>query len=489
MSIEKKISVSKYFNLKLWARESGALWLPFEHERISQFSKIKANEKASVSGYVKWISNSVFALVPTLFSNQVYLVCINYTDLSPAENAFVTVSGNAKFDNIRKITIRKITSESRRFSGDLIIEVYDWINAKSGLEIPKLNFNYKDFKLGLTSRVEGLEPQIRDFLAFSAISTPAFLENTGGINLTLYDSTKSGLPMKVVRELKKIIPQDMGSTHKVETGFGRFAMRYKYAFVSEDADKPLSKQTEDLLSHKISRLLPEDSEISMSMFSKNSTPISIQDPPCSLSDVPTVIPENTSINRSRSVIDQFDALKYMIVSHMKTPIVEDIQVSQEKIANDLEKIVESYGLDASHLTKYGFLNASYNARPSSVIRECLAFARASDVNIVNPELVSKVFDNYFKWNFDFVYDIWVDLLSTPLTSKENLASLNVQYREVIRIIRKYHSTGEPGAKRGDIIREARTPQNETERLIDDCLNEGLIYEPMHGIYRLTRELA
>jgi hypothetical protein len=39
------VSASKYFNLKLWARESGALWLPFEHERIRHFSKIKANEK------------------------------------------------------------------------------------------------------------------------------------------------------------------------------------------------------------------------------------------------------------------------------------------------------------------------------------------------------------------------------------------------------------------------------------------------------------
>ncbi|NLB75951.1 MAG: hypothetical protein GX799_05720 [Crenarchaeota archaeon] len=39
----------KYFNLKLWQRESGALWLPFEHERINEYSSVKANEKASVS--------------------------------------------------------------------------------------------------------------------------------------------------------------------------------------------------------------------------------------------------------------------------------------------------------------------------------------------------------------------------------------------------------------------------------------------------------
>jgi hypothetical protein len=481
---EEKLTPPKYLTLKLWQREYGALWLPFEHERIRQFANVKPNEKVSISGYVKWISNAVFALVPTLFSNQTHLVCINNTNLNPTENAYITISGIAKFDKIRPST-----PGSRRFSGDLVIQVYDWINAESTLEIPKLNFDYKDFKMGLTSRIEGLEPQIRDFLAFSAISTPTFLENTGGINLTMYDSTKSGLPMKVVRELKSIIPQDMGSIHKVETNFGGFTMRYRYAFVSEDADKPLSKQTEDLLTHKTTRSMPEDTEISMSMFSKNSAPVSIEDPPCSLSDVPTVIPEDTSINRSRPVIDQFDAIKFMIVNHMKTPVIEDLQTSQGKIVNDLERLVDSYGLDPAHLAKYGFLNASYNAKPSSVLRESLAYARANDISVASPNLISKVFDDYFEWNFKYVYEIWEDLLATPLTSKDTLASVRVKYRDIIRIIRKYHSTGEQGAKKEDIIREAKTDPFETDQLIKDCLNEGIIFEPMHEVYRLTRELA
>ena len=48
----------------------------------------------------------------------------------------------------------------------------------------------------------------------------------------------------------------------------------------------------------------------------------------------------------------------MIVNHMKTPVIEDLQTSQGKIVNDLERLVDSYGLDPAHLAKYGFLNAS-----------------------------------------------------------------------------------------------------------------------------------
>jgi hypothetical protein len=174
---------------------------------------------------------------------------------------------------------------------------------------------------------------------------------------------------------------------------------------------------------------------------------------------------------------------------MKAPIIEDLHVSQGKIVNDLEKLVDSYGLDPAHLTKHGFLNASYNARPSSVFRECLSYARGNGIDIASPEVVSKVFDDFFKWNFEYVYEIWADLLATPICGNENLVSLNVKYRDIIRIIRKYHSTSENGAKKVDIIREAKTNPFETEKLINDCLNEGIIYQPMFEVYRLTRELA
>jgi hypothetical protein len=99
------------------------------------------------------------------------------------------------------------------------------------------------------------------------------------------------------------------------------------------------------------------------------------------------------------------------------------------------------------------------------------------------------FHDFFKWNFEYLYDIWADLLASPISGKENLASLNVKYRDIIRIIRKYHSTRQYGAKKADIVKEAKTNHFQTEQLIKDCLNEGIIYQPMFEVYRLTRELA
>ena len=96
---------------------------------------------------------------------------------------------------------------------------------------------------------------------------------------------------------------------------------------------------------------------------------------------------------------------------------------------------------------------------------------------------------FFKWNFEYVYDLWDDLLNKPLVGKRPAVSLRIKYREIIRIIRRYHSSHLPGASRSDIIGEAKTNPLETEQLIDECSNSGIIYQPVAGFYRLTRDDA
>ena len=93
MFVETKKRPPYHSNLRLWKREFGALWVPFEREKIIEFSRVKANERITISGYVKWINNKSFALVPTLFSNQIHLLCVNNTERRPTENSYITVSG------------------------------------------------------------------------------------------------------------------------------------------------------------------------------------------------------------------------------------------------------------------------------------------------------------------------------------------------------------------------------------------------------------
>lgn len=463
--------------IQFWKRELGALWIPLEREKIIEFSRIKSNERVAVSGYVKWISNKVFALVPTLFSNQIYLLCLNNTDRRPIENSYISISGST-----RRFGLLSTKKYSRLFNGNLLLEVDSWKDSKSDFRIPKEDTNFEDYKGNLTSRIEGLEPRIEDFLAFTTISTPTIHGCTGGVNATLYDSTKSGIPRKVIKEVQGAIPKGMGKLCTIDTELGKFGMRYQYNYFIGDADKPLSKVTETFLTHNVSGF----NEASLSLFSKSDGPLTIEDPPCSLSDIPTVTPENTTIVRGRSDIDEIDALRYLITSHMKTPIIQDFEKSITTIVSKLEKITESWDLPSNQLASYGFLDANYNARPTSVLRECLVYARAKNVNVISVDLVTKVFEEYFKWNFEYVYEIWEDKLTQPLVGKQTMVSLRVKYRDIIRILRKHHSSKEIGVSKEIMLKETELSPIEMNKLLEDCRRAGIIYEPKNGFYKLTR---
>ena len=466
-------------SIHFWKRELGALWIPYEREKIIEFSRIKNNEVVNVSGYVKWVRNKVFALVPTLFSNQTHLLCLNNNDRRPAENSYISISGST-----RRFGLLQTDKQSRLFDGSKLLDVESWKYAKPNFRLPKEDTSFEDFKHNLTSRIEGLEPQIEDFLAFTTISTPTIHGSAGGVNATLYDSTKSGIPKKVVKEVQKAMPKGLGNICTINTALGRFGMRYQYNYIIGDADKPLSKVTERFLTHSVSGF----DEASLSLFSKSDRPLSIEDPPCSLSDIPTVIPEDTTIIHGKSVVDQFDALRYLMISHLKTPIIQDFDGSLNKIVTGLEELTENWDLPPKQISKYGFLDANYNARPLSVLRQCLAYARAKNVEVITLDLVNQVFEDYFMWNFEYVNGIWEDLLTRPLVDdKTTMVSLRVKYREVIRILRKHYSSRETGVSKETILSETKLPSLKMNKLLEDCLRDGIIYEPRIGFYKLTRE--
>ena len=476
MFVQKARKLRLYV-IRFWRREFGSLWLPFERERFLEFSKVKVGEVVSIRGYVKWVNDKVFALLPTPFSNQVYLLCYNLTERKPGENSYIEIQGKVDW-----LQTRNIHPKSTIFEAEKIIYVDDWADAKPDLTLPKLNFGYRDFVEDLTYRIRNLEPKIADFLAFTALSTPPFYQKVGGINLTLYDSTTQGLPQHVIKEIRRAIPPDIHELHTVKTPFGRFAIRYKYGLFSANADKKLPRDMEIFLTKRTRIHIKDFDEVSLSLYSERQKPRTIMDPPCSLSDIPTVIPEETEIGRKPILpFPEFDSFKYMIIQQMKTPVIENYEGILVNIVDKLEKLREKYGLNPVHLSKYGFLNANYNARPESILRQALAYARAHNINTVNPELANKILDDYFEWNLSYVYEIWEDLIEKPGIP----LSLRVEYRDIIRILRRHGPDVSEETIISEAETEARIKPHETKKRLKIMENEGLIYSPLPRRYRLV----
>jgi len=467
--------------IEFWNRDLGALWFPFEHKQINDFSQIKPNQHVSISGYVKWINDKTFALIPTPFSNQTYLVCKNFTERLPNENSYVRVEGNTKWTRLSQVKRTSVV-----FEGDLVIDVMNWREEKPILKHTDLyeyfglskDYSLKDFKRDLLYPIKDLDREIGDFLVFTILGTSSFEKYMGGINLTLYDATESGMSNSVLKQLRRLIPSDIGKQSVVKTPLGAFALRYDYGFFVGNADGQLASKVNSLLENRTRSSL-EFKQTSLSLYSKNKAPASFEDKPCALSDVPTVVPETTKIQKV-SFNPDYDSFKFMLIQHMHKPQIPNSVDTLVNLSKRMETLVESYDLDPIQLTQHGFLNANIKARPTSIFRQSLAHVRAHKIDTITSHEMSKGLD-YFEWNLNYVYEIWEDLFKRR--TKPNDWPDKTEYGKIRRIIRRYDQGN--GVSEEIIKQEAGMKPQKTMELIDEMYTIGWIFARSYKHWRLT----
>lgn len=467
--------------IEFWNRDLGALWLPIEHKQIKQFSQVKPNQHISISGYVKCINDKTFALIPTPISNQTHLVCRNFTGKLPDENSYITVEGETRWT--RLIPAKR---GSASFKGNVVLDAMSWREEKPIFKhtdlydyfgLPK-DFSLKDFKRDLLYPIADLDPEIGDFLVFTMLGSSHFEHYRGGVNLTLYDSTESGMSKSVLNQLKRLIPPDIGEPSVVKTPFGAFSLRYNYGFFTGNADSKLTPQISNLLENRTHSGLGYG-QASLSLYSLFKKPASFGDKPCALSDIPTVVPETTKIHKI-SFNPDYDSFKFMLIQHMHQPKIPSPRDTLVNVSKRMETLVESYDLDPIQLTQHGFLNANVNARPTSIFRQSLAHVRAYRIDTINAQEMSKGLD-YFEWNLRYVYEIWEDLFKER-TNPSDLPD-KAEYGKIRRVIRR-HDQGN-GVNEDIIKQEAGMKPQKTMELLTEMFRRGWIYEADYNCWRLT----
>ncbi|MEM3433568.1 MAG: hypothetical protein QXI12_02435 [Candidatus Methanomethyliaceae archaeon] len=467
--------------IKFWDRD-GSAWLPFEVRKIFEFEDIKRRphgSNVSVGGFVKWVKDRLFLLLPTPFSYQNYLPCLNQTERGPKENSYVEVEGRVFSDYS---VVRGVRGAPILLSIPKVIQVLNWREERE--EIPAFvvergEYNYSWFKEDLTFRIEGLEEKQEDFLAFVALSAPPFFGQAGGITSTLYNSARRSTSRQISRELLRVIPPDINRVKVLETPYGSLRLRYKFSLFTASADALLREEEDSKVWHRLAPVRPVMDEVSLSLYSQRRAPVTIQDPPCSLSDIPTVVPEEAYVNVEKRGDFCFDAFKFVISQQMRSPVVENFSLM--KIADGLERLRRDFGLSPEQVGRYGFLDANYNARPASVVRMALAHARAKGASVVDEASALRAFDEYFRWNFEYVMEFFEDLLRSPTIYS---LSLDSNQRRVLRVIERYDDPN--GVDRETIASEVAdvSPYALDELLRDLRDKHRLIYEVSPGRFRL-----
>jgi hypothetical protein len=468
----------KPFRLRFWKRTYGSEFPSFEFFRIKEFYDAGKMKRPSVSGYVKRIDYQHFLLLPTLYTPFPLLCTCAEGVALPPENAYVNVEGQMRWTQLEMIAEREHVGKK-----EIVVEKWD-MNSPEWLTQIKANLNFKEFKEEIFTRVLNVEPLVQDFIASQIVSCPQFENFVGGLNVCMYDATQKALSSPIIREIKQIVPQDIGKVHVINTPFGRVPLTYKYRLLQIDADKPLSQKVAKTMMNRTAPF-PYD-EISFCLGSRRNMPKTLEEPPCRLSDFPTILNEEVDIAKKKTD-PSLEAFKYMQIQHLITPIVLNTADVISKAHEKTVKLQDRYDISPQLLARFSILDASYYGKPQSILRLALANARTEDKKKMSDNNLNYALEMFDK-NFDHTYEVWSDLFTEAglSTHARILLRLSPDERKIIKTIEKLQSTDKKCVNIDEIATNLpRLKRPWLEELIKDLgTRKGLIIETLPQCYRV-----
>ena len=471
---------SKPIQLRFWERMYGFEFVSSEFSQIKELHNAMKSAEPHVRGYVKRLTGHRFILLPTPLTPQYYVLCCCPEGLElPSENSYIEVEGKARWSGIRLVA-------ERDFQGEREILVDKWQNSSpEWLKQVKPEISFKNFKAAIFTQIFNAEDFVKDLIAYQVISCPEFEGYLGGLNVCLYDATNENLSPKVINELRRVVPVDIGKTYTLGTEFGKASLRFKYNLATANADKRLSDETFRILTDRSSQF--PFKEISLSIGSRRKTPSSLEEPPCRLTDFTTILNEETDIG-TRKLDPDFDAFRYMLTQHLLDPVIHNSTEAISRVQDNLFKLQNSYDISPTALAKFKILDVSYCGKPQSVVRLALANARGENIRDATTDQVDYAI-RAFNRNFDYIYEIWSERPELFKNEEEKtlrermLSRLSPDERSIYRTIEKLQKGIEDCVSIKEIATYLPNIKDfALESLLQDLTKEGLLTERSRNCY-------
>ena len=470
----------KPFTLSFWEREYGSEFPSFEFSRIREFYDARKMKRPSVSGYVKRLGYRRFLLLPTLY-NPMYLMC-NCADgvEIPPENSYVNVEGQTRWSQLKVTPDGTYCVDSEK---EIIVEKWAF-DSPDWLTKIKPNIDFKDFKEEIFTRFRNIEPLVQDFIASQIVGCPKYEEFFGGLNICLYDSTQKALASTVAKEIKRIVPRDIGKPHLIKTPFGTVPLRSNYNLITVNADTKLSSNITTTIEKRNAHIGYD--ELSLYFGSNRNLPKTLEEPPFHLSDFPTTLNEDVEITKKR-VDPSLEAFKYMQIQHFIAPIILDTTEVINKIHDKIVKLPKRYDVSPQLLARFKVLDASYYGKPQSIIRLALANTRTENQEKMDESNLDYALEK-FEDNFDYNFELWRDLFpeESLAVGTKGLLKLSPDERKILNTIDSLQGTKEKCVSIDEI--SGALPRLKREflevLLVDLAVKRGLIIERHYQCYEL-----
>ena len=454
-------------------RQFGSEFNRWEMNLLKQFSYAKQSRNPVISGVVifdRKLGRNRFVLIPAAHLAQDYVICECPADFQvPSNLSNVTIQGSRRiFLDHWEILVEKISYDKEK--------------------IPiKPEISFRDFRDHLLSQWGGISPLLSDLLAFQFVSSPLILDLglSGGLNLTVYDGTNRGESKNLLGYFKNMLPPDItlgksGCLALPELAADQALSPFSWNFKSFDADKPLSQ---NLLTFLDKRKSKKFSEISIGLGSKRSRPQSIYDPPLTLVDQPTLLPDNVEMLKM-NFDPPLEVTKYIITMQMLHPTLGKTQADFEEMlsitSSNIIEIAEKYDIPQT-VRSHGLFDPSYYGKPQSILRLGLASARTEEKQSTDNEELIRLFHSVFMKNMETVMEAWDEVFTKKGVE---IASLDEFDRQLLKFISEKESEFGLGL---DALTEHfasnKFQEFKIRQHLDDLKNVGKICEPKFNVFK------
>jgi uncharacterized ubiquitin-like protein YukD len=453
----------------VFERQFGAELASWEMHLQQQFKERVSSSRSRIRGFVKLTKDKSLILVtpsPWLLEGEfVYLgEGVSYPD----DGAFVEISGpNVVVPRLlegKKQIVRAVHAED--------IETTPLDITSIVTRPPSL----KSLSRMLFENVGMAEASKRVFSQLYA-SSPPTMESIGGLTAGIQAIASKSKVKKLFRFMKTILPPSM-RTQRSSKAFRGVQVNIPKLWRMDTGSVSTSK----LKSLCLDRRDPSGyREVSLAAMTEEST--------STLPDVPIALDSGDFFVETRNAADlRLPITKAAITFQLLTPKVSQrsIDSTQTHIQERLEILRSNFGLADSSITRGGILDSDFLGRPLSTIKLARASARAYWKDKITAKEIKRTWDRVLEPALkEFIEITEIKEESQKRWGEET--SFDKINTKILKALQKLDTgkKGSPGPTLDEITEESGVSRHEVAQTLNKMKNDGLIYEPRQGHYRLA----
>ncbi len=457
-------------SVDVFQRQFGAELTSWELEHQKRFQRRISSTKSSYRGYVHYTRDtSVVLLSPSPWLLEGVLVYIQRDQELPPENILVEITGRnilaPRILQNRGDSVRAISVDEIQIIGE---NITDNIHP---------NTNLRDLSKMLFEHVGMAEASKRVF-ARLFVSSPPHEGAIGGLTTGIQALASERKVQRLFSLIKSVVPPALRGKGATSVNFRGIRVP-KPKIWRLESGKTVRSKLEELC---IRRRDPSGfSEVSLGTMTTQST--------AALPDVPIALTSEEFWIETRNASElRLPITKAAITYKLLNPSVshQSIDAGTKHALKRLEVIKESFGLENSALSRGNVLDADALGRPMSMIRLALSSARAYWKEKITVKQLKREWDRVLEPALREFLEL--SDIKEKAEARWGKDSRYDRYdSRILKALEKLDAgkTGSLGPKLAEIAEEAGVEQHETAQTLTKMKEDGTVYEPRIGHYRLV----